>query len=276
MAIAGEEKVQLHALSERQRQIVESHLPLVGHTMKRHGRSVLGGGDGRDAAEFFQEGCLALMEAVRSHDPSRHGAFATFAMARIRYAMSRYAHEECGLIRVPFSTQRRHRQRRSAEEVDRHRPDTVPRIVPMDGGCAGSPPMASVCRYAQGLVRRREDETLGDLLRARCDSAMREVVKRMKAAARDDGARFFDVCYEERWSVPEPEARTPFRRLATALGCSLGRLTRAESLFHELLIETLGRDNAYRRLVTMARHYADGLSHVPTAEERATLGCEVC
>jgi DNA-directed RNA polymerase specialized sigma subunit len=103
--------IPLAALSARQRRLVESHLPLIHHTLsrlnewvarhRRHGRYT----------ELVQEGSLALIDAVRSHDPTRHGAFAPYAMARIHFAVSRFVHETQCAIRVPYSTQRRRRFR---------------------------------------------------------------------------------------------------------------------------------------------------------------------
>src|SRR5262245_13461358 len=93
--------VPLAALSARQRRLVESHLPLIHPTLNRLDDWVRRHRAAGRYPELVQEGSLALIEAVRAHDPLRHGAFAPYAMARIHFAVSRFVHETHCAIRVP-------------------------------------------------------------------------------------------------------------------------------------------------------------------------------
>ena len=102
------ECIDLHALSGRQQRLVEHHMPLVSLTLRRYLRHCGRGGD------LFQDGFLALTRAIHTHEPGRHGDFAPYAMARIRFAMNRSMHEDA-LVRVPYSTQRRHKARHRRE-----------------------------------------------------------------------------------------------------------------------------------------------------------------
>ncbi|MEE8385666.1 MAG: sigma factor, partial [Dehalococcoidia bacterium] len=242
-----EKSIRLEAMSARQQRFVEANIPLVHLTLRRCRELASVREPGREPGELVQEGCLALVEAVRSHDPARHGVFATFAMARIHYAMSRFAHEHHSLIRVPFITQRRRKQRRDHDTADRHRPEPLPRVVRMSDPRKTPSQNRTRHLYAEKLGGWWDGPTIGDLVRERYDRAVTQVVSRMKRAPRcaADISKLLDRCAQERWTVPEPEARTPIRRLAHTLGCSLGRITRCEEKFRTQVIAELATDVAY-------------------------------
>jgi RNA polymerase sigma factor for flagellar operon FliA len=64
--------------------IVESNLPLVRHVASRVWRSM---GRHLELDELVNAGCLGLLSAVDSFDPSRQLAFSTYAVPRIRGAI---------------------------------------------------------------------------------------------------------------------------------------------------------------------------------------------
>lgn len=64
--------------------IVERNLPLVRHVAGRIRRSM---GGQLDLDELVNAGCLGLLNAVDSFDPSRHLAFSTYAVPRIHGAI---------------------------------------------------------------------------------------------------------------------------------------------------------------------------------------------
>ena len=237
----NEAAVPLTALSGAQRDLVERHLPLVRHTLKRNRHLIRVGRDARDGAELFQEGCLALIEAVRNHDTARHGHFAAYAMARIHFALSRYVHEREYAVRVPFITQRRRKPTCPDHQADQ-------------------PPLPTVVRMneqATQAVRRptrsggaMEEPTIGELLGERIDVAMRQVTDQLKQGRRcAPGIReVVERCVRERWSVPEPEARTSIRQLAKDLNCSVGRITHCEERFKKGMATALNDDPQYRTL----------------------------
>ncbi|MBN2559807.1 MAG: hypothetical protein JXQ75_02615 [Phycisphaerae bacterium] len=273
MTCGEEQRVSLGAMSARQRRLVERHLPLVHLTLRRHGDLARLCRAGREPSELLQEGCLALMEAVRAHDPARHGHFASFAMARIHYAMSRYAHEQSSLIRIPFITQRRRKNRLTGGPPDRHHPDALPRVVRMSDD-RKTPSQKLVRRlYAEAVARRRDGVTIGDLVRECYDRAAAQVVSRMKSSPRcTTGLRkLVDRCSRERWTVPEPDARTPVRQLADALGCSMGRVTHCEERFRKKVAAVLQADLAYGELRRIGRRRTEGWRHRLTRRELASL-----
>ncbi len=275
MAYVEQQRVSLQAISTRQRRLVESHLPLVHLTLRRHYSLTSGYGGGQEACELLQEGCLALTEAVRLHDPTRHGHFASFAMARIHYAMSRYAHEYGSLIRIPFITQRRRKKQRQrlASAGDRHHPDMLPRVVRTHD--ERNMPSRGVARrlYSERLATRPAGVTIGDMVRECYDRVAGAVVSQMKRSPRCTPSlrELVDRCSRERWSIPEPDERTSVRRLAAALGCSLGRVTHCEERFRKKMATRLETDVTYCELVRLGRQRAEGWDHQMSGKELASL-----
>ncbi len=273
MQLCEEGSVSLRSLSNGQRRLVERHLPLIHLTLRRARSLVEHATASRERSELFQEGCLALMEAVRTHDPLRHGVFATFAMAMIHYAMSRFAHEQHNLIRVPYVTQRRRKQSLKIHEHDRHRPEPLPRVVPLTES-RGFPHRRSARRRARYDPNRTGDETtIGDLVRERLDSAARSVATTMRESRRTAGGtrELVDLCMRERWTVPEPAEQTSIRTLARKLECSIGRITHSEERFRKRLGEMLDRDTQYQRLIATARRHLAGMQHVLSKTETEAM-----
>lgn len=269
MQLCEERSVPLQSLSTGQRRLVESHLPLIHLTLRRTHSLVEHATAARERSELFQEGCLALMEAVRTHDPCRHGVFAAFAMARIHYAMSRFAHEQHNLIRVPYMTQRRRKQFRKSHEQDRHSPEPLPRVVALRESRSSPHRRHSRELAAQRLTRTGDETTIGDLVRERLDYAACNVAARMRESARstDGNRKLVDLCMRERWTVPEPAEQTSIRQLARKLGCSISRITHCEERFRKRLAETLERDARCQRLIDIARRRLAGMRHVLSEEE---------
>ena len=77
-------------MTEVERETVSRNLGLVGAQIERLlGRGVSDAHVPEYREELFQEGCLALMQAVRAYDPSSGMTFASYAMPRIHYAVWR-------------------------------------------------------------------------------------------------------------------------------------------------------------------------------------------
>ena len=260
----------LEGMSDRQARIVESHLPLVRLTLRRH-RNLAKPPHrvGRETGELLQEGCLALVEAVRSHDPRRHGEFAAFAMARIHQAMSRFIQEHRDAIRVPYITRRRRKQRCRKGGADRHSPDALPRVVRLTRKRM-TPSQRQVQRmYAEPLSVRGEGVKVGELIRERYDRAVEQAITGMKESPRatEGNDELLERCFQERWTVPEPDVKTPIRQMAREFGCSLGRITHCEDRWRSRVAAILHEDEVWRKLVEIARRRGAGMEYRLTAEE---------
>jgi len=267
------DQIPLHAMSAPQRRIVERNLALVRLTLRRYPRLGEQSPTGREHGELFQEGCLALMEAVRNHDPTRHGSFAAFAMARIHFAVSRYAHERLSLIRVPFITQRRRQEQKRQSQIDRHHPDPLPHVLNLAAGPQRFGSTLRAQRHRDPTSSPPTGPTIGDLLRERLDQAAKSVVKEMKTAPRCGAghAELVERCAKERWTIPEPTARTPIRQMARSLHCSVGRITHCEERFHKKVAQTLIADDVFKELTRLARRQPTGMKHCPSSEELTLL-----
>lgn len=272
----------LDGLSKRQRAIVERHLPLVRLTVRRHSGLARRDRDCRDPAELFQEGCLALVEAVRSFEASRHGVFAAYAMSRIHFAISRYAHEQCHPIRMPFISQRRERNRANA-------------LKSCAGDCrSGEVIRPSVVHYDDTTVTHSSQEaagakafkdapphdvpiaTIGELVRERLDEAVQWSIAELCRGSRSRATtlRVVHRCLAERWMVPEPAARASIRELADALSCSVGRITHTEARFRRIVSRKLLEDDEFLALTRLARLHPAGMKRPMCRDELSRLRSE--
>lgn len=260
--------VPLASLSRAQQKIVHDNLPLVHWAINKTPALRRAGKAGRSYVELLQEGALALVSAVRNHDPHAHGAFGAYALARIRFAMRRYAQENDSLIRVPYITQRRiadkARRRPRVCKRDRHRPDAPPRI---SRAIVNS---AMLRRLAERRAPRRSaipGLTLGDLARERLERAMRNALRELKHSPRaaDDYQSMLKICMDERWQIPDDESQRPLRWIADQTGSSVGRITRCEKRYRAAVARRLEQDQVFHRLCRMARTRRHGWSH-PTGD----------
>lgn len=269
----------LNGLSDRQRRLVERHIDLVRFAVARSGGRRCAQRHDLEYTDLLQEGSMALMEAVRNHDPGRHGAFEPYAISRIHFAVSRYAHEHGSLIRVPFVTQRRVRaldreaQREacaSGGPVEVSRP---PRVHCTDSIDQGSGSRRRIGRDEPADLRDRGGMTVADAARPRLAGVLANVRDRLLGTVGRSPRRgeIIRRCYNERWTIPEIDARTPIRQLARELGCSLGGITHCEARFEREAAEAIDRDPVLIQLRRMAKASPHGFSHRLSDEENAEI-----
>lgn len=257
-------------LSGDQRRLMREHLRLVYLQLNRQPGLVRHASvSGREPDDLFQEGCLALADAVRRHCPRRHGDFAPYALARIHAAMSLWLRERRPVIRIPIATQRR---RRAARLRD-------PRIPPPRRRSARTnlerldPRRIRLHRVRRGA--HAEDNphavTLGELVRDRLDRALRDALHAELAAPhrRDNASTVACRVAAERLAIPDPDAQTSIRTLMAELGVSAGRITHVQARLADGARRWLKRDLAFRYLRRLARRSPDGFDCVPDPAQRA-------
>lgn len=254
------ERIPLRAMSARRRRIVERHLGLVHLVLRRHEQLCEPDRTGREPDELFQEGCLALIQAIHTHDPIRHGYFAAFAMARIHYAISRFVHEFHSAVRIPFSTQIKQRREWKRNPGPQSR-IPFPKVFNIGKANRQAGPSLSPDGMGEGSPSEETPVTIGERIRERYDLALREVVHELKHPKRcNAGLReVVERCCEERWQVPEPEMRTSMKQLARILGCSKGRIVHCEERFRGKLARLLEADEEYQALDALARSHPMGM-----------------
>lgn len=253
-------------LTESERALLAHHLPLVHLQLRRYRWSAREASDGDD---LFQEGCLALADAIRRHDPSRHGSFAPYAMARIHCRMGLWVAEQRTLIRVPHATQKRRRRR---GEFDRHDP--------------AGPAAASLAEYArQRRSARRAAEatsgphepaaagpTLAERLRRRIEGAVAAAARYYVAGARrENSGEVVRRIVSERLMIPESEAQTPIRALVREMAVSIGRITHTEENLLGRVRRAMARDVEFRLLRRFASRRPNGWDEGLTPREAAQL-----
>jgi len=272
----------LCGLSDRQQRLVERHIDLVRFAVARSGGRRCAQRHDLEYTDLLQEGSMALMEAVRAHDPGRHGAFEPYAISRIHFAVSRYAHEHGGLIRVPFVTQRRVRalDREAQREAQAAGvaesacpPNRPPRVLCSESIDQGGGSRRRIGRDEPEDFRERGGMTVADAARPRLANVLAGVRDRLLGTAGRSPRRgeIIRRCYNERWTIPEIEARTPIRQLARELGCSLGGITHCEARFEREAAAAIDRDPVLIQLRRMAKASPHGFSHRLTDEESANL-----
>lgn len=82
-------------MTQEENKLVEENLDLVWWTMNRYYPTTLVTDDRED---FYQIGCIGLMNAARNYDPSRDEKFSTFAVPQIRRMLSQefqYRYRQC-------------------------------------------------------------------------------------------------------------------------------------------------------------------------------------
>lgn len=244
-------------LTRRQTDEVRRHLGLVQFKLRqecaRYGRLARGLHD-----DLYQEGCMALAEAVRCYDPAEHGEFAPFASIRIRTAMVRFMRERRLLVRVPLATQKRH----ARTDPDR----STRRVLSLDRGDPSEPRPG---RHRNRPVIRRPTvldtvdaglPTLGGLLRERIDAALAFARDDARRAARrpESAGPLIDAVMNERLAVPESSARMPLRAIASGLRLRPNRVTKIEDRLKTTAAERLRRDTLFRLLRQAIRRAPDG------------------
>jgi len=256
-------------LTEAQRELVEQNLGLVNVHIRRFVAVPRSPSRQREYEDLYQEGCLGLMQAARTHDPGRHGPFAAYAMPRIHHAISMALYERFSTVRVPAKSVKRARERqRACPASDRHRPE--PALVETHSLAEGSlelgasdqarhRPIAGAWRA--GRAWRGERPTVGKRLRIKHEAAVREGGERLSATGRgrQDRAELIRRFVEERLLIPEPDAQTPKRQLARDFDCSIGRIQSCEDALMTEIRALLTVDDEFQALLGLARQDDEGM-----------------
>jgi hypothetical protein len=268
-------------LTEEQRKLVEQNVGLINVHIRRFVAVPRSPTRQREYDDLYQEGCLALMQAAKTHDPDRHGAFAAYAIPRIHHAISIALYERFSTVRVPAKSVKRARERRrKLVGTERHRPE--PALVETHSLPAAS---LDACASAQqrhrpsyttrhtGRPWRGDQPSIRSRLRHKYEAAVREAAERICAAGRgrSDRSKLIQRFVEERLLIPEPESRTAKRQLARDFNCSIGRIQTCEDALASETRLLLNADDEFQALLRLARKHEEGMDLAVDEGERSRL-----
>jgi RNA polymerase sigma factor (sigma-70 family) len=242
------EASQLDQLDDRQQRQVAENLGLVAVHLRRHLPSGTAPLRTREWEDLFQEGCLGLIQAVKSFPADSGIAFPAYALPRIHTAVSRAMRGAFSTVRQPI-----YPTRRSADEA-RPTPPTV-FTLDFDPQDRRPDPRHAVLDDASG-------DTIADRLRRRYVQAVDRVARRMRRSrpAREDRAEVIDRIVEQRLLVPEPEARLSLRAIARATNSSYARIAKCEKRIVSQLRAELADDAETQYLRQAARRNPAGMA----------------
>lgn len=257
-------------LTGAQRALVARHLGLVRLHLRRR---VVPRMRMREADDLFQEGCLGLIRAARRYDARAHGAFAPYALARIRGSVHRALAERFTAIRVPVCEQTRRRTAvrgpNSSVEVP------LPRVVALRGGSDG--PLRSRRREGPDAMvadaaESDRDGTIGQQLREKhalaLDAAVEHAVKRCR---RPDARVVLELIVRERLAIPCEHERTPLRAIGRRFGVSIGRVMAWQRAVKRLARGILAADDEFVRLRQAAHGLSPGVDGAVSVDLAADL-----
>lgn len=249
-------------LTDPQKQTVAENLGLAGMVVKRVLRRSV---SPARAAEFYeelmQEGCLGLMQAVRTYEPGGAASFASYAVPRIHYAVWRALRRYQETIRLP--------ERRGT----RHDPG-VRLLPPADLSRLSAGPDTD--RYVDDRLDARTDgevTTIGDLLREKVLAAVEAAIGRLFSATNSGPERtaLARRLAADRLLVPEEAYQASLRQIAQASDCSYGRVAACEALLLDEIRRRLNADVEFRSLREACTHHAEGPQTAVDAELRREL-----
>ncbi|NLX14827.1 MAG: sigma-70 family RNA polymerase sigma factor [Phycisphaerales bacterium] len=245
----------MEPLDERQKKLVADHLGLIGVHLRSRVSKPRSPTRQKEHEDLFQEGCLALMRAAQRYRPGQHGAFAAYALPRIRGAIYTALHRRFCLIQTPPQTwvaRYRKVQDGPPEPVVQ---ELTPRMQIADpsGGQAG--------------------ETLRHLLRRRFEQAMRRALREVEARPwrrRHPGLVMRRVV-AERLLVAREEERISLRQIARECGVSNSRASAYEKLLLGALRDHFLADPQAKAIMRIASAGPEGLNAVADESVRQQL-----
>jgi len=246
-------------LTDSQRRQVEQNIGLVGVHLRRHVRGSPQATRDREPDDLFQEGCLGLIQAVRTFRPEAGIPLPAYLLPRIHTAVSNALRNGFSTIRQPNTRRHTATAARNARYPTCITLDFDPRDLRPDPG--------------RELERCRSSETIGQRIRDRYVRSVRRAADRAKRARRGraDRADLIDRIVEQRLLVPEPEARASLRGLARQTDSAYARVAQCEKRLLARVRADLTRDAETQRLRAEAGRHPDGMDASIDGELEAEL-----
>lgn len=247
-------------LTPEQQSLVAEHMGLVGVHLRTRVPTPGRPRREREYEDLFQEGCTALVQAAGRYDPDRDGAFAPFALPRIRGAIFRALHNRFTLIRVP----------ERAALAARRDP-----TAPTPHGPVRMQEINDKLEQEMIVEHRSGDgeETIRHALRRRYEIVVNRTMDQMRQRRwrQRNPCEIMAVFVEQRLLVDSPRERVSIGQVAERFGISKGRAGEYERRLQAAVRKALQADPQTRELLAIAREDADGRDGLLDDDRRARL-----
>ena len=237
-------------LTTDQRRLVRDNMGLVMVHLRRFVRYFPNPHREREWEDLFQEGCLGLIQAAITFREERGIPFAAFALPRIHHAVSRAIHTKFSTVTVPTPVGR------SARRASNSDSRTVERKRPKVHGLSdeAGARLADRVRHHPG-GGGAEVETINDRLRGKYERALDHAasVLAQGASTRGDRDELVAILTQERFLVPQEDARMALRQIARQTRSSYARVAQCDKQLGEAVRRQLASDPEFRALRRRAR-----------------------
>lgn len=247
------------ALTREQQDLVSRHIGLVGVHLRTRVPTPAQPHRRREFEDLFQEGCVALMRAAARYNPDRDGAFAAYAIPRIRSAVHTAIHERFTVVHVPARALKEWRQ--------------------TPGSRGHMPPQGQ--DWTADLEKKLADasnpvtaeESLRHTLRRRFERAVQRAMVDLRGRRwrQRNPCEIMARIAAERLLIGQEVHRTPLRQIARDFGVSSGRASAYEKQLTDTVAEYMRRDAQVTCLLELAWQDPDGLDGRMDADRRAAL-----
>lgn len=253
-------------LTAAQQELVVRNIGLVGVHLRNRVHIPRQPWRRRERADLFQVGCLALVRAAGRYDAARDGAFAPFALQRIRGAVFTAIYEHFATIRVPVKVVVG--ARREAAVHGRGSRPRLP-VVRQFTETETSSMAASRCQYS----RSPGEPTIRECVRLRFQRAVTAAIDGLRSHKwkRADAGEIIAAVASDRLLMSPDDDRVTVRELAARLHVSCGRIGEYERMLREAVKHHLACDPQLPRLLAFAREDRCGMDGPLTADRREML-----
>ena len=228
-------------LNEKQRKLVADNTGLVAVHLRRNVPNLAMPRRDREWEDLFQEGCMGLIDAARTHREDSGIPFPAYAFPRIHNAVSRALRTKFTTVRVPLRAAPRGAE---GEDAASHRTAPHdPRVVQLAYDVSSRIP-----DRRHGLDDGQE--LIGERLRDKYERALDIAEARVAGATsrRGDRQQLAHALVEHRLRIPRDEFRRPLRQVARETKSSFARVAQCEKQINASICETLDADPEFHEL----------------------------
>jgi len=252
------------SLTDAQRRLIHENLGLVGVHLRNIRGLAIPRCD-REWSDLFQEGCLGLIRAAVLHPKHPDVPFAAFALKRIRHAVSRALSARRIRKRGKMTVQMTAfgsagpADRRMEDEDRRGHGRPNRRAHRANRSLGGS--LADRCDPRKPPPGDPDNgaETVGERLRAKYERAVRKTREMMAdRVTHRDRRRLACLLEQERFLIPDDEAKRSLRQIARDTGWSYASVAECDREFGSMVRDRLDEDPEFDALRRWARAQPEG------------------